>query len=359
MYQDLGIAALSAPQAAVVFGVLLGLAFGVLAERTGFCLRRSVVAGPDRRQAAGVWLAALAAAVVGTQAAVAQGWIGFSGHRFMAGELPFLAVALGGLLFGIGMVLTRGCISRLTVLSGTGNLRALLVVLVFALVALATIRGVLAPARLWLGETTVSLGAAASLAALPGGALVWAALIGAGALAVALRSGAPAGRLALAAALGLLVPLGWVGTGLVLYDDFDPVAFQSLAFTSSSAETLFWLGAATSIPLSFGAGLVGGTLVGALVSALPARRFRWQSFDSPAQTGRSLAGAALMGFGGTLAGGCTVGAGLSGTATLSVAAFLALGAMVAGAWIADRAFVSRASSGSAGPRGTRSPQPAE
>ena len=77
MYQALGITALTAPQAAVVFGALLGLAFGLLAERTGFCLRRSVVAGPDRRQAAGVWLAGAAVALLGTQAAVAAGWIGF------------------------------------------------------------------------------------------------------------------------------------------------------------------------------------------------------------------------------------------------------------------------------------------
>jgi uncharacterized membrane protein YedE/YeeE len=354
MYQELGIAALSAPQAAVVFGALLGLAFGVLAERTGFCLRRSVVAGPDRRQAAGVWLAALAAAVVGTQAAVAQGWIAFGDHRFLSGELPVVAVVLGGLMFGAGMVLTRGCISRLTVLSGTGNLRALLVVLVFALVALATMRGVLAPARLWLGDTTVSLGAPASLAALPGGAFVWSGLIGLGALALALRSGARPGLLMLAIALGLLVPLGWLGTGLVLYDDFDPVTFQSLAFTSSAAETLFWLGASTSIPLGFGTGLATGTVLGSLLSALPARRLRWQSFESPAQTGRYLAGAALMGFGGTLAGGCTVGAGLSGTATLSVAAFVALGAMGAGGWAMDRAL-----SGAAAGQGARRPQPAE
>jgi uncharacterized membrane protein YedE/YeeE len=46
--------------------------------------------------------------------------------------------------------------------------------------------------------------------------------------------------------------------------------------------------------------------------------------------GRSLSGAALMGVGGVFAGGCTVGAGLSGVATLSVAALLALGSIVAG-----------------------------
>ena len=358
MYQALGITALTAPQAAVAFGALLGLAFGFLAERTGFCLRRSVVAGPERRTAAGVWLVGVAAALVGTQAAVAAGWIGFGDHRFHAGDLPVAAILLGGALFGAGMVLTRGCISRLVVLSGTGNLRAALVILVFALTALATIRGVLAPLRLWLGEATLPLGAAASLGGWPGGALLWTALGAGAALAVAARSGAGRGKLAGAAALGLLVPLGWVGTGLVLQDDFDPVAMQSLAFTSSAAEALFWVGAATSIPLSFGAGLVGGAVLGAFASAGTAGRLRWQSFESPGQTGRYLSGAVLMGLGGTLAGGCTVGAGLSGTATLSVGALLALAAMVAAGVATDRA-LSR-SSRESGARGrTPAPRPAE
>jgi len=39
----------------------------------------------------------------------------------------------------------------------------------------------------------------------------------------------------------------------------------------------------------------------------------------------------LMGFGGVLAGGCSVGAGLSGASNLSIAALLALAAMIFGA----------------------------
>ncbi len=159
---------------------------------------------------------------------------------------------------------------------------------------------------------TLPLGDAVSLAALPGGALVWAALIAAVAAAFALRSGARPLHLGLAVLLGLLVPAGWVGTGFVLYDDFDPIALQSLSFTAPFADTLFWSVAATSIPASFGVGLIGGTLGGALVLALLRGEFQWQSFESPAQTGRYIAGAVLMGVGGVLAGGCTVGAGLAG-----------------------------------------------
>ena len=45
----------------------------------------------------------------------------------------WLSVVVGGLMFGVGMVLTRGCISRLTVLTASGNLRALTVVVIFAI----------------------------------------------------------------------------------------------------------------------------------------------------------------------------------------------------------------------------------
>ena len=329
MFETLGFQSLTAPQVAVVFGVGLGLLFGLLAERTAFCFRRALV-GEDAPQARGVWLAGFAAALLGTQAAVALGWISFGDHRFYAQALPVAAILAGGLMFGAGMVLTRGCISRLTVLTGSGNLRALTVVLVFAVTAHATLKGLLAPLRTTLGGVTLDLGTLTGFAALPGGALVWTALLAAGALVLALRSGARPTLLAQAAALGLLVPLGWVGTGLVLQDEFDPIAVESLAFTSSMADSLFWAIAGTAVPANFGAGLVGGVLLGALGSALASRRFQWQSFSSPRETGRYLAGAVLMGVGGVLAGGCTVGAGLSGTATLTFAAFLALAAIAAG-----------------------------
>ncbi len=354
MFETFGFETLTAPQAALWFALALGLVFGALAQITRFCLRRALV-GSDRRAAGAVWLTALAVAVAGTQAAVAMGWISFSDHRFMASELPILAIAAGGLLFGVGMVLTRGCVSRLTVLSGSGNLRALLVLVVFAITAHATLKGVLAPVRTTLGSVTVPLGDAA---ALPGNPWLWAGLLAAAALLVAYRAGAGRGMLALAAVIGALVPLAWVGTGFILYDDFDPIAMESLSFTSPSADTMFWLLASTSIPAGFGAGLIGGVLGGAFLAAATRGEFRWQSFDSPRQTGRYLGGAVLMGAGGVLAGGCTVGAGLSGVPTLSVAAALALAAIAAGA-LAARAVLNESGREFGGSATTRAAQPAE
>ena len=353
MFESLGFENFTAPEVTVFFALGLGLAFGLLAERTGFCLRHSLV-GEDRRAAAGVWLTALAVALIGTQAAVQADLISFADHRYLVADLPLAALVVGGLLFGAGMILTRGCASRLTVLSGTGNLRALLVMLVFAFVAHATLKGVLAPARVWLNSFTLPL----ESAALPGAPLLWTAALAITALAFALRSGNSAVKLAGAALLGLLVPIGWVGTGYVLYDDFDPVALESLAFTAPMADSLFFGIASSAVPANFGVGLIGGTVLGSLIAALLFRSFKWQSFETPAQTGRYLLGGALMGFGGVLAGGCTVGAGLSGIPTLSITALVAILSIIAGGLVASR-LLNASASGSDAPSTTPAPQPAE
>jgi uncharacterized membrane protein YedE/YeeE len=162
------------------------------------------------------------------------------------------------------------------------------------------------------------------------------ALVAVAAVSVAYRAGAGRGKLILAALIGALVPLGWVGTGLVLYDDFDPIAMESLSFTSPSADTVFWLLASTSIPAGFGTGLIGGVLAGAFLAGALRGEFKWQSFDSPRQTGRYLGGAVLMGAGGVLAGGCTVGAGLSGGSIFAITAWVAVFCMWVGAMATHR-----------------------
>jgi uncharacterized protein len=332
MFADLGFDTLTPRAASVLLGLGLGLAFGVLAERSRFCLRRGLVGPQDERRAAlGLWLLALAVAILGTQGAIWQGWISFDGHRLLAADLPVLAVVTGGALFGAGMVLTRGCASRMTVLAGTGNLRAVAVLVVLAIAAHATMKGLLAPLREVLGGVTLALP--------DGGALPLAAGIALAALALvqALRARLALRQVLAGVLIGLLVPVAWIGTGLVLMDEFDPIPMEALSFTGPAAETLFWAIASSAIPAAFGTGLVLGTVLGATMAALGGGSFRWQGFADPRQTGRYTLGGALMGVGGVLAGGCTMGAGLSGVPALSISALLALAAIAAGAIATDRA----------------------
>ncbi|XDA97493.1 YeeE/YedE family protein [Sulfitobacter sp. LCG007] len=331
---DLGV---EAPTVQLLLGLLLGLTFGIAAQWSRFCLRRAIAGEPaERRSAAGVWAAGFAVGILALQLLTLGGLVDLGGHRWLSPDLPIIALVLGGIAFGVGMVLTRGCISRLTVLSAAGNLRAAIVVTLFAIVAHATLKGVLAPLRTTLTAYTLP-SPVASLAELPGGPLVWALVLAAPALVFALRSDVRISQLLLGGLIGLLAAFGWAATSVLLLDDFDPQPVQSLAFTLPWSDGLFWTIASTSIQPGFGVGLIGGTLGGAFLSAAFRGELRLESFQSPAQTLRYASGALLMGVGGVLAGGCSVGAGLSGTATLSVAALVVLLSIVAGAKAAQLA----------------------
>jgi uncharacterized membrane protein YedE/YeeE len=299
-------------------------------------LRRAIAPdASDRGQAGAVWLTALAVAITGFQIAAAAGFVDLAGHRYLDTSVPVVAIVLGGLAFGAGMILTRGCASRLTVLAATGNLRAVVVLVIFAMVAHATLKGVLAPVRTTLGGLTVDM-PFGTLYALPFAPLVAAAIavLAAGFL---IRRHRPSGmHVVLAVLIGLVPVLGWATTSVLLMDEFDPLEVQSAAFTLPWSDTLFWLIASSAIPAGFGTGLVGGVLLGSFLSACVRGELQLESFEDAPQMLRYVTGAALMGFGGVLAGGCTIGAGLSGSATLSVAALLALGSIAAGAAVFSR-----------------------
>ncbi|MBT8409767.1 MAG: YeeE/YedE family protein, partial [Alphaproteobacteria bacterium] len=309
-------------------------------------LRRAVAGDQgDRNAATGVWLAGLATAVLAVQALGMLGFVSLDEHRWSSADLPIFALVAGGLAFGVGMVLTRGCVSRLTVLASAGNLRAVTVVVLFAIIAHAMLKGVLAPLRVSIGSLTIE-SPVASLANLPGGAGLWTALVVLPLAAFAWRSHARRSHLALGGVIGLVAALGWAGTSVLLFDEFDPLPVQSLAFTLPWSETLFWTIASTAVPATFGVGFLAGVIGGAFLSALLRREVRLESFETPGQTMRYGLGAALMGAGGVLAGGCTVGAGIAGGATLSVAALVALISIVAGGHAARIALSKPAGLGS-------------
>lgn len=325
---DLGLEARSLH---LIAGLLLGLVFGAAAQISRFCLRRAVAGdASERGSSAAVWASGFAAAILGFAIAQATGFIAVEDHRLLSSSLPIAAILIGGLAFGAGMVLTRGCVSRLTVLSATGNLRALTVLLVFAITAHATIKGVLAPLRTSLGSVTTDL-PIGSLAELPLGVPVLAATAVVLAAALVLRARPNVLHVALGVVVGLVAVGGWVTTSTLLFDDFDPLPVQSAAFTLPWSDSLFWVIASTAIPAGFGVGFIGGVLGGSFLSASARGELQVQSFTSGTETLRYGVGGMLMGVGGVLAGGCTVGAGLSGSATGSVAALIALAAIIAGA----------------------------
>ncbi len=190
MFEELGLEGWTPLAASVMFGLLIGVAFGGLAQRSRFCLRRGLV-GPEaeRSSAVGTWLMALAVSIAGTTGASVYSIVDFSAHRLQSDSLPLAPIIVGGLMFGSGMVLARGCASRLTVLLATGNLRAQTTILVFAVAAHATLTGLLVPVPTWLGEIAFDLGHPATFEAKLGNSVISTALMVALLLIVVLRSG--------------------------------------------------------------------------------------------------------------------------------------------------------------------------
>ena len=313
------------------FGAILGSIFGGLGLLSRFCLHRAVVGPSNERQSAkAVWATALICAMFCTGLLQHFGMIDVEDHRLLSNRLPIFSIVFGGIFFGIGMSLTRGCTSRLTILAATGNLRGLFVLMVFAMIAHATLKGVLAPLHTFLGSFKLNL-PYAGFSELYGGSIVWSIVLIAIASTWAVRSGISGKMLMISGLIGALIPLGWFGTSVFLVDPFDPSPSQTFSFTLPWSEFLFWMIASTSITPSFGPGLICGVMIGSFSVAFWSGRLKLKGFSEPQEIVRYGLGAALMGFGGVLAGGCTVGAGLAGTSVLSFAAFLALGSIVFGA----------------------------
>lgn len=327
--------------AAILVGALVGALFGSLAQRSRFCLRAAVheVARTEYRGRLGLWLAAVGAAIAATQLLTGAGLIDTFAVRAL-NEGPSLSGALlGGLLFGGGMMLANGCASRHLVLAGTGNLRALVVFALFAITAAATIQGPLAPLQQVIaGAWRLESGAGNALSAMGHGASTGIAA-GAGVLAIglwlAVRANELASRIAAGLGVGLVIALGWYLTTALSRHTFDPTPVESAAFTAPAAHVAALIVAPGKVPLGFDTGFLPAVLLGAFVTALWSREFRVAWFPSVALAARYAVGAALMGFGGVLAIGCSVG-GLANASVMITASMVALLAMWAGALATDR-----------------------
>jgi uncharacterized membrane protein YedE/YeeE len=329
-------------------GAITGLLFGWAAQRSRFCLRAATieVAEGSIGPKLAVWLIAFFTAMMMTQAGVATGLFDVSSTRQLAAVGSVSGALIGGLMFGIGMILARGCASRLLVLSATGNLRALVTGLVLTLVAQASFTGILAPARealtaLW----TVPGGAGRSLIETFGissaGAVGIAAVALLASVVLARRRALGFGMIIASFGVGLAVAMGWAFTAMIAASSFEIVAVSSITFTGPATDTLMALVTQRYVVLSFGIGLVPAVFVGAGAAALAYGEWKLERFSSDTPMERYLVGAVLMGFGAMLAGGCAVGAGVSGGAVFSTTAILAVFAMWVGAMATVRIMAHR------------------
>lgn len=343
----------------------LGALFGAIAQRSHFCTMGAVadIVNMGDWNRMGMWLLAMGTAVLGTAGLQLAGLIDVANSIYTAPRLLWASHLVGGLLFGIGMVLASGCGAKTLVRVGGGNLKSLVVFLVMGFTALASLKGL--PALLRVnGLEPLALELAAPGQDLP---RLLQPLLGLPPATVLALAAGSIGGLLLAAPLlrrdfrsadnlfggfgiGLAVVLGWYLSGSLAFVPEHPETLQpaflatnsgrmeSLTFVAPPAYALelFATWSDASRKLTLGIATVLGVVAGSALVALLSRSFRWEGFRDAEDTANHLVGAVLMGFGGVTAMGCTVGQGLSGISTLALGAFLTTLAIVAGAWIALR-----------------------
>ena len=343
-------------------GFALAFVFGLVAAKTNFCTMGALsdIVNMSHWGRMRMWLLTIAVAIAGTT------WLSYAGLVDLTKSVPqrpvlaWLSLALGGLIFGVGMTLAGGCANKNLVRLGGGSVRSLVVLVFMGIASYMTLKGLfgqwrasfLDPVALNLGERGWSdQGLGTALARLTGMDARPALLAIAAACVLALlvfvfkdkRFRGNATQIVGGLVLGSLVVAGWYLTGHLGYgenpDTLETVYFatntrtlESLSFVAPLAYTLelLMLWTDSSLHLSFGIASVLGVVAGSAAYALATRSFRWEGFASMDDLRNQLVGAVLMGFGGVTALGCTIGQGLSGLSTLAMGSFIAVAGIMAG-----------------------------
>ncbi|MFO1110145.1 MAG: YeeE/YedE family protein [Bradyrhizobium sp.] len=325
-------------------GLAVGTVLGFAVQRAKLCsfgaIEDFLMGGDSRRLR--VFALALGIALLGTQALVLAGILNPADTTYTPAALPLLSIAIGSVAFGVGMALVGTCGMGSLVRLGTGDLRGLVGVFILGAAAFAMLRGILADFRIGVLER-ISLGLPeagtdiATLFSRAFGIEMRPLVASASGIALCLlavrdvRLRRTPRLLAAGVVLGVLVTAGWLITSL-LHDEFSaPAHPQSLTFVSTVGKAVFASLINVQAFADFGVGSVIGTALGAYLAALFAGEFRWEAFDDDREMRRHLVGAALMGAGGILAGGCTIGQGITAGSMLALSWPVAVLGMIAGA----------------------------
>ena len=336
----------------------LSVLFGAIAQRTHFCTMGAVsdIVTMGNWSRMRMWGMAIGVAMIGFYALAASGQLDPAKTLYASNRFIWLSALTGGFMFGFGMVLASGCGSKTLVRIGGGNLKSVVVFLVMGMAAFTTLKGITAVARVatvdrvaldFPANATLSnwLGNAVGLSPSVAG-LVLALVLGLGLIVWALlgRDFISLDNLLGGLGIGAVIVAMWWVSGHLGYVAEHPETLQeaflatnsgkaeALSFVSPVAYTLDWVMffSDKSKLLTIGIASVVGVVAGSTLYALVTRSFRWEGFRDAKDTANHLVGGALMGVGGVMAMGCTVGQGLSGISTLSMTSIVALAAILAG-----------------------------
>jgi uncharacterized protein len=340
----------------IVSGLLVGVLFGFALQRGRFCMNsafRDIILGRDFTLFKALAVAILVS-MLGFSIMAMAGLITLAPKPFMWG-----ANIVGGLLFGVGMVLAGGCASGITYRTGEGMMGAVMAVLGFGLAGMMTATGVLKFIVTPLQNTKIMTAdnKPLTLANMVGMDLkivmlalailiivIWAVLamrnksaeksFGEKAKSFGeavfkkgwnwLPTGIVVGLIGilafpLSAAAGRNYPLGITGGWINIFQSL--IKWQAVVEEKVKATALNWEGAE-----------VLGIVLGALVASWIAGEFAIRA-PEPKLLLQTLAGGLLMGFGAVISSGCNIGHILSGVPQLSIGSIIGGLSIVAGGWI--------------------------
>ena len=344
---------------------------GVLMRQTNFCTMGALADGllvsdlTRLRQ----WSLAIGVAILGVVVLNTMGIIDSTKSIYSGSRVMYLSTLIGSICFGFGMVFSSGCGAKTLIRIGGGNLKSLIVFIVLGLFAYFTMKGFLAILRVnILDSFFIELGAPQDLPSILSkqfnlnrelihlflGLIIGSAFV---LFAIIKKSFWTLDNLLAGLGIGLLVTAFWWISGSLAYLTEDPNTLEevflltnsgkmeSLSFVAPFANSLDWLMfySDTSKILTIGVVTVISIVVGSAAHAIFTKSFRWESFANSRDMAQHLIGGALMGFGGVLAIGCTIGQGISGISTLALNSFLALPGFMIGAFFAFKYLENSAS----------------
>jgi uncharacterized membrane protein YedE/YeeE len=351
---------------------VIALVMGAVVNKTNFCTMGAVSdwvnMGDTGRMRA--WLLAIAVALLGATVLEAAGVInlGQTFPPYRASQLIWLENLLGGFMFGIGMTLASGCGNKTLIRIGGGNLKSVMVLLVIAVIAYFMVNPFPGTDKTlfsvlfypWIRPAAIDLSTTQDLGALVAGsegaatARLWiGAILGLALVAFVFKSADFRGsfdNVLGGLVVGLAVVAAWYVSGTILLDvdgenyslmkfvenwdflaDGDmvkpaqafPLNTQSFTFINPMGQSLGYAAAGFGAKyLTFGVMALAGVILGSLLWSLISRGFRIEWFASFRDFVNHFIGAILMGFGGVLGLGCTIGQGITGISTLALGSII-------------------------------------
>ncbi|MCF6337557.1 MAG: YeeE/YedE family protein [Gammaproteobacteria bacterium] len=361
---------------------VLALLLGVVANKTNFCTMGAVSDWVNMGDLGRIraWLLAIAVAMLGVVILEMMGLINADAAfpPYRSSQLIWAENLLGGVLFGIGMTLASGCGNKTLIRIGGGNFKSVVVLMVIAVIAYfmtnpfpdsdKTLFGLLFYD--WIRPLAIDVGEAQDFGTLlnPDNAVMTRLVVGLVLVLATLffvfksadfrnsRDNILGGII-----VGLVVLGGWFVSSNVeitvdeelyslsdYYGEWDmladseegkpamgrPLSPQSFTFINPMGQTFGYVGSGLNRSmLTFGIMALMGVIVGSFLWSLLSKSLRFEWFISFKDFVSHIIGAVLMGFGGVLALGCTIGQGITGVSTLAAGSFLALVAIVFGSAI--------------------------